>query len=86
MKSPDQSFKIFDLRTKKHFNRYPSFVVEVGYSKTWAELKRDAADWLRGSHGQVLAVLIMKLTKPALDSEYGDVEKWKGFIELYTRR
>jgi hypothetical protein len=85
MKSADQSFKLRGLR-KKEYNRYPCFVIEVGYSETFADLKRDASHWLWGSHGQVLSVLIVKFAKPTLADEFGDIQKWRAFMELYIRK
>jgi hypothetical protein len=65
---------------------HPAFVVEVGYAEAENELLKDAEDWLCDSDGEVLAVLIVNFTKPALRSDFPDITKWAAFMQVYVQR
>jgi len=82
-----QANRAYKIRYKgfKH-QVYPSFVVEVGYLETYVDLQNNAKQWLCETAKQVVAVLVVKLTKPELAEDFVNIQKWGGFMELYVRR
>jgi hypothetical protein len=66
---------------------FPSVVVEFGVSESYAELKRDAWDWLWGSDDLVKLVILLKLTKPSSRSQDDPPQHtgWSAFLELWER-
>ena len=61
--------------------------MEVGVSESYAELKRDAWDWLWGSDDLVKLVILLKLTKPSSQSQDDTPPHtgWSAFLELWER-
>jgi hypothetical protein len=65
---------------------HPAFVIKVGYEETVADLVMDAKDWLLGSDGDVLAVLIVKFIKPKERNDFPIISQWQAFMQLYVER
>jgi hypothetical protein len=64
---------------------YPCLVVETRYPELNPDPMGDATHWLWESLGEVLAVIMVKFTKPWRPVDFSNVEKWKGWIQVYTR-
>ena len=64
-------------------SQYPTIAVEVGCSETYEMLKKDVEAWLLGSLGYVRCAILVKLEKPALGSNFSDINLWGGYIEVY---
>jgi hypothetical protein len=79
-KAPDAG--LFFAR-KGTITRWPQFVVEVGYSQTAKQLRRDARTRLLGSSNQVQSVLIVKFEKPNVDAS--NPENWTCWMEIWVR-
>jgi hypothetical protein len=81
-KQPDVSFMVI-VDGNQVSSPYPTIVVEVGYSDTYDMLVKDVDAWLLGSLGYIRCAILIKLEKPAIDDDFGDIAKWTGFIEVY---
>jgi hypothetical protein len=64
---------------------YPCLVLETAYSESNPDLIADATHWLWESLGEVLAVIMVKFTKPWRPVDFSNVKKWKGWIQICTR-
>jgi Uma2 family endonuclease len=84
-KAADVSF-VTRIDGKDDADRYPHFVVEIGYSEKEEQLLRDAKGWLCESLGIVLAVLIIKFERPKDQTHFRDISKWNGWIQVYVQR
>lgn len=63
-----------------HGRKWPSVVLEVGYSETYEALLQDADLLLEGSEGRIGVVIIVKLQRLALEEESIS----HGFMETHT--
>ncbi|KAK9334937.1 hypothetical protein V1521DRAFT_441388 [Lipomyces starkeyi] len=57
-KEPDASYK---PQTRKGPGRFPSFIVEIGVSQSWLQLRQDARVWLQKTNGETKVILLIFL-------------------------
>lgn len=85
VKVPDLSLEVTIDGVKESESPYPTIVVEVGYSQSYENLLGDIEAWLLGSLGHIKCGILVKLEKPASDGNFGDIARWKGFVEVWHR-
>lgn len=83
-KHPDHTLEVI-INGGPDQRGFPTIVVEVGYSETYGQLKKDVDAWLLGSLGYVRCAILIKLQKPERDVDFGESKKWNGFIEVWHR-
>lgn len=71
-KRADASFRPKRLGTS-HDRRWPSLVVEVGFSEPYRKLKEDAKWWLTASDNEVKTVVVIKINQTYKEIV---IEKW----------
>ncbi|KAH9984527.1 hypothetical protein BJV77DRAFT_966064 [Russula vinacea] len=81
-KSPDVSLMVI-IAGEGSLSQYPTIAVKVGYSETYEMLKKDVEAWLLGSLSYVRCAILVKLKKPALDSNFSNINLWGGYIKVY---
>jgi hypothetical protein len=64
-------------------SRLPYVVLEIAYSESYVELLRDARAWLTERDNEVLAVIVVKVSKPRVFNFNPD--DWKIFTEVWER-
>jgi hypothetical protein len=79
-KAPDAALDIVRRGTR---TRWPQMVLEVGYSESTDQLRRDAMHWLLGTRGVVRSVMIIKLDGPR-GINFDKWQKWSGWIEIWV--
>ena len=84
-KVPDLSLEVTIDGVKESESPYPTIVAEVGHSQSYENLLGDIEAWLLGSLGHIKCGILVKLEKPASDGNFGDIARWKGFVEVWHR-
>ena len=65
--------------------RLPYLMVEIGYMASYEELVKDARAWLMDYDKEVLAVILVKISRGSGRPISYDVGDWSGFAEVWER-
>jgi hypothetical protein len=65
-------------------SRLPSMILEIGYSESYLELQRDARAWMTDYGREVLAVVLIKVSRPRHRHDFNP-NNWKAFAEVWEQ-
>jgi hypothetical protein len=65
-------------------SRLPSVILEIGYSETYQELVRDARAWLTDHDKEVLAVILVKVSRQRHGLSFNPND-WTAFAEVWEQ-
>ena len=75
-----------DLEPDFHWRWYPNIIIEIGFSKSYADLIMDTRFWLLSSPGHpVLSFILFKFHKPDKEEDFEDFEKWSLFFKVWEK-